>query len=61
MNDSDKLKRIEGYIHVQTAYHMTLLLEKDLPDYKKDYLQGRLDMLNAMNKDLFNGKAQIDF
>jgi hypothetical protein len=61
MTDEKKLEQIQGYIHVKTVYYMNLLLEDNLPDFKKNYLQGRLDMLNTMNKELFDGKAQMNF
>lgn len=61
MNPSVKLKKMEEYIRVMTVYYMNLLLDKDLPDFKKSYLQGRIEMLNTMNKEFFDGNAKIDF
>lgn len=60
MTDKEKLQQFENHIHIQTVYYMNLLIDKDLPDFKKDYLQGKLDMLNSMNEQFFNGKAQTD-
>jgi hypothetical protein len=59
MSNEHKLQEVKNYIHIHTVYYMNLLLDKDLPDFKKNYLQGRLDMLKAMNKELFDGKAQL--
>lgn len=61
MSDKEQLQQVKSFIHVQTVYYMNLLLEEDLPEFKKSYLQGKLDMLKSMNKQLFNGKAQVDY
>jgi hypothetical protein len=61
MNDSEKLTKIEEHIAVNAVYYMNLLLDKNLPEFKRTYLEGQLNMLRKLESEFFNGKARIDF
>lgn len=49
MSIENKLDEIDNYIRVMNAYYMNLAM-KDMPEYQKTFVDGKLSMLDDMRK-----------
>lgn len=49
MEDQEKLKKLDDYISVMTAYYTNVLMEEK-DSVKRSYIEGKLNMLKDFRK-----------